>query len=181
MMFSCITIFDSTNPNQFAKATKNGKFRAYAKGCIELCEKHTKVATLSRSKLEEAPKDIKRIEVLKPNNVPSMGERYEMAIAKEKRLEVAEQPVLSESAKKKANEEKLAMERERTNHESGKKLKNEKKSKKKREKIQVNEEDLNNIEALNEEDAVEEGIDWSDSEADGSESGSESEGMDDSD
>jgi len=60
-------------------------------------------------------------------------------------------------------------------------LKKEKKSKKKREKIQVNEEDLNNIEALNEEDAVEEGIDWSDSEADGSESGSQSEGMDDSD
>ena len=63
------------------------------------------MAALSRSKLEEAPKDIKRIEVLKPSNIPSVGEQYDMAIAKEKRLEVAQQPVVSEVAKRRAMDE----------------------------------------------------------------------------
>mmetsp|Transcript_10890 Transcript_10890/g.13774 ORF Transcript_10890/g.13774 Transcript_10890/m.13774 type:complete len:449 (+) Transcript_10890:1-1347(+) len=154
---------------KFAKVTKNGKFRAYTKGCIELCEKHSKAAVLSRSKLEEAPKDIKRIEVLKPNNVPSMGERYEMAIAKEKRLEVAEQPVVSEAAKRKARDverkakaEQEERERERAAVEERKKLN---KNKNKKQKVQVNEEALKNVDVLKEEDKVAEGIDWSESES----------------
>ncbi len=111
--------------------------------------------------MEEAPKDIKRIEILRPNEVPSMGERYEMAIAKENRLEIAEQPVLSEAAKRKAAQEKLAVEKEEKKKERKKKLENEKRSKKKKEKLQLNEEDLNNVEALDEQDEVEEGINWS--------------------
>lgn len=163
---------------KFAKASKNGKFRAYAKGCIELCDKHATAATLSRSKLEEAPKDIKRIEVLRPNNVPSMGERHEMAIAKEKRLEVAEQPVLSEAAKKKAEEEKKNA-KQQEKKEKDMAQKREKKSQKKKKKFEVNEDDLKNVEALNEDDEVQEGVEWSDS-GSGEESGPESEEMDDS-
>merc|ERR1719330_44320 len=143
---------------KFAKVTNNGKFRAYTKGCIELCDKHSKAAVLSRSKLEEAPKDIKRIEVLKPNNVPSMGERYEMAISKEKRLEVAEQPVLSEAAKKKAKEEKKAKDKEEEKKKQ-KMIEKEKNMKRKKQKMEVNQEDLNNVDALKEADEVEEGID----------------------
>mmetsp|Transcript_4939 Transcript_4939/g.6378 ORF Transcript_4939/g.6378 Transcript_4939/m.6378 type:complete len:859 (+) Transcript_4939:142-2718(+) len=161
---------------KFAKETKNGRFRAFAKGCIELCEKHSKVATLSRSKLEEAPKDIKRLEVLKPNNVPSMGERYEMAIAKEKRLETAEQPILSKAAKAKARKEKQAEEQKKAREAAVAKRKlDAQQSKKKKQKIEINESDLNNVEALEEDDEVEEGIDWSNSE-----DGSESEGSEDS-
>merc|ERR1719330_489723 len=146
---------------KFAKVTKNGKFRAYTKGCIELCDKHSKTAVLSRSQLEEAPKDIKRIEVLKPSNVPSMGERYEMAIAKEKRLEVAEQPVVSEAAKRRArDEERKVKEAQEEERERERTTKEERKSKKKKQEMQVNEEDLKNVDALKEQDEVEEGIDW---------------------
>ena len=136
--------------------------RAYTKGCIELCEKHSRAAVLSRTQLEEAPKDIRRIEVLKPNNVPSMGERYEMATAKEKRLEAAEQPVLSAASQRKAQEEKKAQE-QAEKKERQKANRHEKKLKKKKLKMEVNEEDLKNVGALKEEDEVEEGIDWSDS------------------
>ena len=43
-------------------------------------------------------------------------------------------------------------------------LREKRNSKKKKQKIQVNEEDLKNVDALKEEDEIEEGIDWSESE-----------------
>lgn len=154
---------------KFCKKTKNGKFRAYARGCIELCEKSSRSAMLARSKLEEAPKDVRRIEVLKPNNTPSMGERYEMAIAKERRLEVASQPVVSKAAKAKAKKIESAVEAD-TKPEDTKDLKKKKVVKK---KMELDESALNNVEALKEEDEVQEGINWSESESDGESDNSE--------
>ena len=148
-------------PMQFAKDTKNSKFRAYSRGCIELCEKHSNAATKARSKLEEAPKDIKRLEILKPVNAPSMRERYEAAISKENRLEAATQPVVSKAAREKAKKEKELQETE-NKRDMDSNVKKDKKAKKK--KIPLNEEDLKNVSALEEDDKVEEGIDWSDSE-----------------
>ena len=149
---------------QFAKDTKNGKFRAYARGCIELCEKHSNAATEARSKLEEAPKDIKRLEILKPVNAPSMEERYETAISKENRLEAATQPAVSKAAREKAMKQKELQEQEEKRNADSIVKKNKKPKKK---KIALNKEDLNNVTALEQDDKVEEGIDWSDS--DGSE------------
>ena len=117
---------------------------------------------MARSKLEEAPKDIKKLEILKPSNVPSMRERYESAIAKENRLESATQPALSKAAQAKARKEKENQEKEQKLAE-----KEVKKRTKKKKKATLNEEDLKNVTALEEDDKVEEGIDWSDS--DGSE------------
>jgi len=151
---------------QFAKQTKNGKFRAYARGCIELCEKSSRFAILERSRLEVAPKDIKRLEVLKPANTPSMGERHDMAIAKERRLEVASQPVVSAAAKAKAAKARENMEKEA---EKAKKDEVNPKKKAKFDKKQIMELDesaLKNVKALEEEDEVQEGIDWSESEGD---------------
>ncbi|GFH48421.1 hypothetical protein CTEN210_04897 [Chaetoceros tenuissimus] len=140
---------------KFAKQTKNGKFRAYARGCIELCEKSSRSAMLARSKLAEAPKDIKVLEILRPPNAPTMGERYEMAIAKERRLEVASQPDMSK--KSAAKKETKASENKAT---PSKKTKNAPKK-----KNQVDEEALKNTGALEEQDEVQEGIEWSDSES----------------
>lgn len=147
---------------QFAKETKNGKYRAYAKGCIEICEKNSKAATLARSKLHEAPKDIKVLEVLRPSNAPTMKERYEMAIAKERRLESASQPEISKAAKEKVKKEKEVLDKKKKEEkEVADKKKN---SKKKKNKIELNEDDLKNVEALEEDDEVQEGINWSESE-----------------
>merc|ERR1719428_1214189 len=38
---------------KFNKATKNGRWRAYAKGCIDLCEKYALYAQSERAKLKE--------------------------------------------------------------------------------------------------------------------------------
>ena len=143
---------------KYSKETKNGKYRAYSRGCIELCEKYSAEATKARSKLNEAPKDIKRLEALKPSNVPSMRERYEASIAKEKRLEQASQPALSDAAKKRARSEAAKQKEERDADEP--KSKKAKKKKQKKEKVEVNQKDLENVDALEEADEVQEGIDW---------------------
>ena len=164
--------------NQFAKETRNGKYRAYARGCIELCEKYSKSAVTARSALEEAPCDIKRLEILLPSNgsVPNMGERYDAAIAKEKPFESVTQPVLSESAKAKAGKGGKKEAEVVPNDEDGVVKKAEKSKRKKRaKKVIANETDLKNTAALDEKDEVSEGINWSESESDDDKGESESE------
>lgn len=120
---------------------------------------------IARTQLEEAPKDIKRLEVLKPNNSPSMGERYDMAIAKERRLEVASQPEVSKSAKAKVDKAKVSIALEAEAKSKKIDIKSAK-TKSKKNKVELDETALNNVEALEEEDSVKEGIDWSESEDD---------------
>ena len=163
---------------QFNKDVSNGRWRAYAKGTIELCEKYSKFVIQGRSTLVEAPKDVRRLEALKPANTPSMGERYDASVAKEKRLEAATQPVMK--AKPKSTPDATS---QGSKKKSGNKRKNEdvdedsdsdeedqrqKKStpKSKKRVTVVNEADLKNVEALKEEDEVQEGVVWSDSDID---------------
>jgi hypothetical protein len=108
-----------------------------------------------------------------------MGERYDASVAKEKRLEAATQPVMK--AKPKSTPDASAS--QGSKKKSGNKRKNEdvdedsdsdeedqrqKKSKPKSKKrvTVVNEADLKNVEALKEEDEVQEGVVWSDSDID---------------
>ncbi len=104
---------------------------------------------------------------MKPSNAPTMGERYEMAIAKERRLEAAAQPEVSSAAKKKAE---VAREQEVRNAEARKKELAQKNGKKKRkQRMELNEGDLKNVMALEEKDEVQDGVDWSASDYDSSE------------
>ena len=138
---------------------------------MELCEKYSTFAITARATLPDAPKDVRRLEALKPTNVPTMRERYESAIAKEKRLEAATQPAMKASNDDDKNKRKR---KDMEANESGEEEENEEevaaskkktKPKKKKKAVVVNEDDLNNVEALEEEDEVQEGI-WSDSESD---------------
>ncbi|KAL7554176.1 hypothetical protein ACHAWF_017582 [Thalassiosira exigua] len=164
---------------KFNKEINNGRWRAYAKGTIELCEKHSAFAVKGRSTLTDAPKDVRRLEALKPSNVPAMGERHDAAVAKERRLEAATRP-----ATKSGKGDKRAKEGAGKNTEGGKKRKKrdeekeaesdadsveeegikkgKTKRKKKKKAAVVNKADLENVGALKEEDEVQEGI-WSDS------------------
>jgi hypothetical protein len=93
-----------------------------------------------------------------------MKERYEMAIAKERRLESASQPEISKAAKEKVKNEKEVLDKKKKEEkEAADKKKN---SKKKKNKMELNEYDLKNVEALEEDDEVQEGINWSESEDD---------------
>ena len=120
---------------------------------MDLCERYSKRAVEERSKLNDvAPKDVKQLEGLKPIKTPSMGERYKNSIEKEKRLEAASRPrQKTKEDNKEAN----------VNAEEGKQNKRKKKNKKKAEtSAPVAADDS----ALDQEDEVEEGINWSDDE-----------------
>ena len=165
--------------SQFNKEISNGTWRAYSKGTIELCEKYSAFAINGRSTLVDAPKDVRRLEALKPNNIPSMRERYESAVAKEKRLEAATQPARKESnnvtasmdkdtknKRNSSNQDDIDRDGEICDGEDDEKVKLQKAKKiKKTKKVVVNNEDLNNVDALKEEDEVQEGIVWSDDES----------------
>lgn len=162
---------------QFNKDVSNGRWRAYAKGTIELCEKYSKFVIQGRSTLVEAPKDVRRLEALKPANTPSMGERYDASVAKEKRLEAATQPVMkakpkstsdaSQGSKKKSGNKRKNedVDEDSDSDEEDQRQKKSKPKSKKRVTV-VNEADLKNVEALKEEDEVQEGVVWSDSDID---------------
>ena len=142
---------------------------------MELCEKYSTFAIKGRSTLADAPKDVHRLEALKPSQTPSMRERYENAVAKEKRLEAATQPAMKagfQQMVKDAKKEEKAN-RKRKNEEDSddeedvevKKVETKKSKPKKKKKIVVNEADLKNVKALEQDDEVKEGI-WSESESD---------------
>merc|ERR1719215_1661923 len=65
---------------KYSKETRNGRWRAYAKGCIELCERYATQVTNERANgnilTDVAPKGVKQLEVLRPHPAPSMGQRY---------------------------------------------------------------------------------------------------------
>ena len=146
---------------------------------MELCEKYSVFATTGRSTLTDAPKDVRRLEALKPSSVPSMRERYESAIGKEKRLEAATRPAMKQkqdksqktdkdagrksSRKRRGDDSDESDAEEEADEEQHARQAKQKKTKKKRVAV-VNEADLRNVESLKEEDEVQEGIEWSDSE-----------------
>lgn len=111
---------------------------------------------VERAKLQDiAPKDVKQLEILKPVNKPSMSERYQQALEKEKRLEAASRPIVQ----KKQSKRKSGEEEEDEPLVSSKKQKRSKKNKKKATPTGKYDEG-----ALDQQDEVEEGIDWSDEE-----------------
>lgn len=142
---------------KFSKETKVGRWRAFSKGCIETCEKYTSFVTAARSELVEAPKDIKRLEALKPEGVPGMRERLDLATAKEIKVETGFQPAVVGGAKGKGGK----VTEKKLNRESN--VSNKGTVKKKEENVdQYTNQNL--LDLYDEEDEVEEGVDWSEDE-----------------
>ncbi len=97
-----------------------------------------------------APKDVKQLEILKPINTPSMGARYKQSIEKEKRLEAASRPIQKKPEEKRKADEEV---------EEAPASKKKKRAKKNKKSVPSGKFDEN---ALDQEDQVEEGINWSD-------------------
>ena len=136
---------------QFSKETRSARWRAYSKGCLDLCSRYYQRAVQERAKLNDvAPKDVKQLELLRPIKTPSMGERLKQLLEKEKRLEAASRPLQKTTQVEKASDDS----------EGKKKSKKKKRSAKKKAAPVVDVPEN----ALEEEDEVEEGIDWSDEE-----------------
>lgn len=104
-----------------------------------------------------APKDVKQLEVLRPHNAPSMGQRFKQSLEKEKRLEAASRPIQSKS--KISNTQDDSEEKEFMASKKKKSKKN-----KKRAKSDVDEALEKGTTSVDQADEVEEGINWSDEE-----------------
>lgn len=134
---------------KFSKDTQNNRWRAYSKGCVDLCERNAVFCVKARATLQDAPKDVKRLECLKGGGELSMGERYDKEIARENRLESTSRP-----ASKQQEGEKKAV-------EATPKKKAKKEPKKVESKPTISKE-----KAMSMQDEVKEGVDWSDSDGD---------------
>ena len=166
MLTSFFVSFAFLSTLQFSKETRSSRWRAYAKGCLELCDKYSSKAMDERSKLNDvAPKDVKQLEVLKPINTKSMGERYKLSLEKEKRLEAASRPILQKKNTIKSKEQDNTDDDNNDSSKKKKRQKNNKKHKKQQKSTStVAGADMDMSNALDQEDEVEEGINWSDEE-----------------
>ncbi|CAJ1942232.1 unnamed protein product [Cylindrotheca closterium] len=140
---------------KFAKESRSPRWKAYARGCLELCTKYHERGVNERAKLNDvAPRDVKQLELLRPIRVPSMGARYKESLEKEKRLEAASRP-LQKTAKKV---------KEADVEDPDEKKSNKRKRSKKKKKAEAPKMSDVPKDALEQEDEVHEGIDWSDDE-----------------
>jgi hypothetical protein len=104
-----------------------------------------------------------------------MGERHDMAIAKERRLEASSQPDVGKPSKTngKRVREEIDVHENVNKQEDSLSRKEDRKVKNKKQKLTIDRKALENTTVLEEEDEVKEGIDWSASDDDSSDEGSE--------
>lgn len=74
---------------RFAKEVRQVRWKAYARGCLDVLERWSSEAVVGRAKLSEAPRDVSRLEALRPMSVPSMRERLQTLLEKERRTAAA--------------------------------------------------------------------------------------------
>ncbi|GMI43159.1 hypothetical protein TeGR_g1601, partial [Tetraparma gracilis] len=161
----------------FGKGTFNQKWGAFASGAVELCGKHAVAAKQARAKFDGAPKDAaNKLEILKPQGAPNMGDRLEASVKKEKRFEdwnsegeiaVGEKQRAKE---RKEREKAEAQEREEREREERAKEKGSKKKKSQGERYIEEGADLDDDEVEDIEDEVQDLADWSDEDDDEEES-----------
>jgi hypothetical protein len=113
----------------------------------------------NNSMVDLSPKDIKQLEVLRPHSIPSMRERHKASLEKEKHLVAANRPPQS-SAKQAKKEVSNQMKKEEIARDASR---SKGKSKKRRETTERYDEKVSQ-DALDQDDEVEEFVDWSDDE-----------------
>jgi len=147
---------------KFVKNAKNSRWRAYAKGTIDLCKRHTDFAVNARSNLVEAPKDVKKLECLRQPKNPSMTERYDAAVEKENKewtsLIAASAPTPVTKKRPSNDEDDSESEEDEEAEERSKKVAMNKKRKQAPAPPEVDDE------VMGIEDTVKEGVEWSDDE-----------------
>ena len=155
------------------KACKNSRWRAYARGTLDLCERQTDFAVNARSAITVAPKDVERLECLRKPTDLSMSERYDAAVEKENKewtsLIAATTATVTKKRKSSAVEEEKEDEEADTGEdeevetkEQPKKKAKNKKQKKPTPKGPPKPPPKADDSLLEMKDTVAEGIDWSD-------------------
>lgn len=151
---------------RFAKETRNSRWRTFGKGCIDTCERYAAAAVEGRSKLAEAPKDVVRLECLLAVGEPSMRERHEASVEKERKSqearasEMAAATVTSGNKKKKKRDEPDEDEDKDKEDEKHEPTKTKKKKKKSKNPAAPPKAAALNEAVLDQQDEVQEGVDW---------------------
>jgi nucleolar complex protein 2 len=152
----------------FAKVVRNPRWKTYIKACLDVCERYTTYAVQARSKLSEAPRDVKQLECLRPASERSMRERHEESIVKEQK---ALEAILGkiDAAPKKSDEEKTNdKDIEDSHNDDTRATKKRRKNKSKATDqptipaAELKQQMLRDDEILEVDDEVNEGVDWSD-------------------
>ena len=161
-----------TRLRQFSKETRNPRFRAHAKSCLDVCDKYTKFAVLARSKLNEAPKDVKLLECLKPVSEQNMRQRHDSALEKENAaLEVSRLSFASTSQSKSTDEASVEGDDTDASEDSTDAVQRKKeksnKSKAQKKKAPINrsvleKQMMDDNELMGQQDEVDEGVNWLD-------------------
>ena len=143
------------------KTTKNSRFRAYARGSVDLYKRHTDFAVNARSNLNEAPRDVKRLECLRQPKDRSMSERYDAAVEKENTewsSLIAAASAADTSKDKKGDDSGDENEDE---EEADQKKEKQQKKKKQKKPVEAPPAPKEDRAVMNMQDDVEEGVDWS--------------------
>jgi nucleolar complex protein 2 len=146
------------------ESSRQPRWRAMAKGCIETCEKYSAFAVQARQKLQESPKDIQQLECLRPTSMKTMRDRHDESVQREQKLldeRMKENRVAEE--KKRPTKAEESDEDDDQGDAPTQKPKTKKKQKSKKTKTPQAPIDEK---ALEEDDAVQEGVDWSDDDSD---------------
>ena len=147
---------------KFAKETRSPRWKTFARGCLDTCERYSAFATSARCKLREAPRDIQRLECLRQASEPSMLERLNAIVEKERMQWEAVKPALKRKGTgkdDKGSEDEASVNEDE--EETKPKKKRAKKAPKQAQKAKLaSPEEAANLMAQRDE--VKEGIDWSD-------------------
>jgi len=142
---------------KFKNACRDSRYKAYAKGTIEMTEQYATFIIQARSSPDmKPPKDLIALEALKPSNIPNRQLRYKATIEKEKRLLEATNVVALKTKDDAISNKKKHIQKDNTKKENSiVPKKNVKKAEKEKPIIHEND--------LEEDDEVMEISDWSDS------------------
>ena len=132
---------------------------------MEVCDRYSTKAMNERANStilnDVSPKDVKQLEVLRPHSTPSMGQRYKLSLEKEKRLEAANKPIQKKTSNGK-NQKNTREETDKDDDEISKETKSQKKRRKKNKRVDTFDGGVMAQGNIDQEDEVEEGINWSD-------------------
>jgi nucleolar complex protein 2 len=146
------------------QASSQPRWRALAKSCVETCEQYSAFAVQARSKLQEAPKDVKRLECLLPVSEKNMQERHAVSIQREQKLQQLD---VNKTATPKVKKDDKTDEGDANETKNSKKRKSrttKKKTKKPQKDAGHDSAVQGDDRVLEQEDKLQEGVDWSDEE-----------------
>jgi nucleolar complex protein 2 len=154
-----------TQLRSFAKDTRNPRWRTYARGCIDTCDRYSSFAVQARAKLAESPKDVRTLECIRPPSQPSMGTRHQEAVAKaQKALEASRLLQASASKRKTTKKESDSDDNDASEDEAEAGRSSGKKQRKEETRTPNDKNSSTRSDLLHEADDVHDGIDWSDDE-----------------